>query len=171
MKAILLLTLLSWVYLSPLPAQSQEKKEKAARLAEEFQATKTLVESHQFRIDIDRVYPQGGRDVSRFNPRGEIVIDDTIAKGNLPFFGRAYSLPYGEGGGIEFDGPVKERKVKIVEKKKKKVIRYEFAVTGKNDNYKLDINITAGGGCYINLISNNRAQISYSGNLSAPKNP
>lgn len=169
MKAFLLVALLLPACLSALPGNCQERKEKAARWVEEFQATKALVESNRFCIAIDRVYPQSGQDVSRFNPRGEIVLNDTTAKGHLPFFGRAYSLPYGEGGGIEFDGEVKERQVKIVEKKKKKVIRYEFAVRGKNDNYQINIDITAGGNCYINLTSNNRTQISYSGTLGAPK--
>lgn len=170
MKTILSLTLLlSWGYLTPLAAQRLPKSEKAAQLEKEFQQTLALVESGCFKINIDRVYPQSGRDVSRFNPRGEIILSDSTAKGDLPFFGRAYSLPYGDSGSITFDGPAKERKLKTAKKKREKVIHYQFAVNSKNDRYTFHLVIGANGSCHISLISNNRASISYSGTLLPAK--
>lgn len=170
MKTIyLLLALLLPVFASTATAQKLTKEEKAAKLEKAFEETRALVESKQFQIDIDRVYPQRGGDVSRFNPRGEITVRDSTAKGNLPFFGRAYSLPFGDGGGIEFDAPMKDLTIKTIEKKKKKTISFNFTVTGKNDTYQLSIDVAPGGACSVNLTSNNRAQISYSGTLSALK--
>lgn len=170
MKTILILTLLSLIAsVHPLTAQKISKAEKAALQQEEFIKTRQLVESNRFRIDIDRVYPQGGKDVTRFNPRGTVTIDDTLAKGTLPFFGRAYSLPYGEGGGIEFDAPVRDRTIKIERKKKRNIILYQFSVKGKGDTYRISLEINAGGNCSVNLISNNRASISYSGTVSPLK--
>lgn len=170
MKTIyLLLALLLPVFASTASAQKLTKEEKAAKLEKAFEETRELVESKQFQISIDRVYPQRGGDVSRFNPRGEITVRDSTAKGNLPFFGRAYSLPYGDGGGIEFDGPMKELTIKTVQKRKNKIISFNFTVTGKNDTYQLSIDAAPGGACSVNLTSNNRAQISYSGTLSALK--
>lgn len=151
----------------PALAQNSKKSEKAARLEEHFQTTLRLIESGQFHIEIDRVYPQSGHDVSRFNPSGYITITDTLAKGRLPFFGRAYSLPYGEGGGIEFDGPVRDRKMQIKQKRKTHFILYAFTVSGKNDIYEISLNIGPEGECTVNLISNNRTQISYSGRAEA----
>lgn len=166
----LLLALLLPVFASTATAQKLTKEEKAAKLEKAFEETRALVESKQFQIDIDRVYPQRGGDVTRFNPRGKITVRDSMAKGDLPFFGRAYSLPYGEGGGIEFDAPMKGLTIKTVEKKKKKkTISFNFTVTGKNDTYQLSIDVAPGGACSVNLTSNNRAQISYSGTLSALK--
>lgn len=166
----LLLALLLPVFASTATAQKLTKEEKAAKLEKAFEETRALVESKQFQIDIDRVYPQRGGDVTRFNPRGKITVRDSMAKGDLPFFGRAYSLPYGEGGGIEFDAPMKGLTIKTVEKKKKKkTISFNFTVTGKNDTYQLSIDVAPGGACSVNLNSNNRAQISYSGTLSALK--
>lgn len=170
MKTIyLLLALLLPAFASTATAQKLTKEEKAAKLEKAFEETRALVESKQFQIDIDRVYPQRGGDVSRFNPRGKITVRDSTAKGNLPFFGRAYSLPYGDGGGIEFDAPMKDLTIKTIEKKKKKTISFNFTVTGKNDTYQLSIDVAPGGACSVNLTSNNRAQISYSGTLSALK--
>lgn len=166
MKTVcLLLLLLPFVLITPVIAQKSTKEEKAIQQEKAFTETRSLVESNRFKIDINRVYPQSGRDLSRFNPSGKITITDSLAKGNLPFFGRAYSLPYGEGGGIEFDAPMKEQSIKLTEKKKKKSIIYQFSVPGKNDIYRFSIEIAPGGGCTVNLMSNNRAYISYSGNV------
>ena len=152
--------------LGSLSAQSSGKAAKAEQLAKLFQETKALVESNRFKVTINQVYPQNGMDMTRFNPRGEIVINDSIAKGNLPFFGRAYTLPYGEGGGIEFDGPMVDKSVKIIERKNKKLITWRFSIRGQNDIYQLSIEIAPGGNCSVYVNSNNRTHISYSGTVS-----
>ena len=141
MKKLIFISLLFSILSLSVSAQKPTKAEKAAQLEQEFQQTRQLIESNHFQFELNRVYPQGGQDLSRFNPRGKFVITDSVAKGTLPFFGRAYSLPYGEGGGIEFDG----------------------------DTYQISMEISGGGNCSVNLNSNNRAQISYSGTVSPVK--
>lgn len=170
MKTLYVLLLcLPFMTATPAIAQRQSKEEKAARLEKEFKTTLALVESNHFRIEINRAYPQSGRDLSRFNPRGHINISDSTAQGQLPFFGRAYSLPYGEGGGIEFDAPMQNRKISTESRKRKKSILYRFSVPGKNDTYQISIEISPGGSCSVNVNSNNRAHISFTGNISPLK--
>lgn len=163
----LLLALVTLDAPHPLHAQKQ-KQVKAEQLEKLFLETKTLVESNRFKIVINQVHPQNGMDVTRFNPYGEIVIEDTVARGELPYFGLAYSLPYGAGGGIEFNGPMIEKNVKIKQKKKEKIILYRFSVRGQNDVYQMTVGIAAGGNCSVDVISNNRTHIAYSGNATAP---
>lgn len=166
MKALYLLTAwLLFALIPPATAQKLSKEEKIRQTEEAFQAMRSLIESKAFQIEINRVFPTSGKDVSRFNPQGEIIINDTIAKGHLPFFGRAYSLPYGDSGGIEFDNKIKEEKIKIIEKKRKKSIIYTFTVIGKNDQYQFTIEAVGGNHCSVSLNSNNRTQISYSGTI------
>ena len=168
MKALYLFLL--WFPLAivqPVTAQKSSKAAKAAQEEKAFREMQTLVNGKQFQIKIDRVYPQSGHDVSRFNPNGKITIKDSIAEGRLPFFGRAYNLPYGEGGGIEFNAPMKDQGIHVTEKIKKKFISFHFFVPGQNDVYQINIDIVSNGGCSINLTSNNRAHISYSGTISA----
>ena len=156
MKKLIFISLLFSILSLSVSAQ------KAAQLEQEFQQTRQLIESNHFQFELNRVYPQGGQDLSRFNPRGKFVITDSVAKGTLPFFGRAYSLPYGEGGGIEFDGVMKDQSLKIEH-------IYRFSITAKNDTYQISMEISGGGNCSVNLNSNNRAQISYSGTVSPVK--
>lgn len=162
----LFLLFFSVIAIQPTIAQKSSREEKAAQIEKAFQEMQQLVASKHFEIDIDRVYPQSGHDVTRFNPRGKITIQDSLAKGHLPFFGRAYSLPYGDGGGIEFDAPMQEVKTKVTEKRKKKLILFSFSVPSQNDMFQVQIEVVPAGGCSINVNSNNRAHISYSGTLT-----
>lgn len=164
-NSVLISLVFSFLFFS-VSAQKPTKAEKAALLEQAFQQTRQLVESNHFQFELKQVYPQGGQDLSRFNPRGKFVITDSTAKGSLPFFGRAYSLPYGEGGGIEFDGVMKDRSVKIEYKKKRKTLIYRFSIPAKNDTFQISMEISGGGNCSMNLNSNNRAHISYSGTVS-----
>ena len=165
MKKLIFISLLFSILSLSVSAQKPTKAEKAAQLEQEFQQTRQLIESNHFQFELNRVYPQDGQDLSRFNPRGKFVITDSVAKGTLPFFGRAYSLPYGEGGGIEFDGVMKDQSLKM----KRKILIYRFSITAKNDTYQISMEISGGGNCSVNLNSNNRAQISYSGTVSPVK--
>ena len=136
MKKLIFISLLFSILSLSVSAQKPTKAEKAAQLEQEFQQTRQLIESNHFQFELNRVYPQGGQDLSRFNPRGKFVITDSVAKGTLPFFGRAYSLPYGEGGGIEFDGVMKDQSLKI-EHKRKENPDLPFSITAKNDTYQI----------------------------------
>ncbi len=96
-------------------------------------------------------------------------MNDSVAQGHLPFFGRAYSLPYNEGGGISFDNTMQAVSIKTIEKRKKQVVSINFTVWGNNDVYQITIEAVPDGSCSVNLTSNNRAQIAYSGTISLPE--
>ena len=147
-------------------AQKRSKAEKAAQIEKGLQEVQKLVDSQQFQIDIDRVYPQNGMDMSRFNPTGKITIMDSIAKGELPFFGRAYTAPLAGDNGIEFDDLIKESSSKVVKKRKITAVEYKFSVPRKNDIYEFTISIASNSKCTVTLNSNNKSHISYSGTIS-----
>lgn len=152
--------------LSTLTIHAQLPQTKGETLEEQFQHTLELIESRQFQIKIDRVYPQNGMDVTPFNPKGEITICNDMAEGKLPFFGRAYSLPYNGNGNIEFKAPMQNQSLKTTGKKKKKQITYRFSVPGQNDFFQFSIDIAPNRNCSVSLTSHNRAHISYSGTIS-----
>jgi len=167
MKTLYIIFLfLPFVLTPPAEAQKVSRKDKATEQAKAFQKIQDLIAGKHFQIDINRVYPLGGFDVSRFNPTGRILINDSTAQGHLPFFGRAYSLPYNEGGGIEFDALMKNVSLNTIEKRKKKSVVFRFSVPGNNDVYQFIIEAVPHGGCSVNLTSNHRTQISYSGTIS-----
>ena len=142
MKKLIFISLLFSILSLSVSAQKPTKAEKAAQLEQEFQQTRQLIESNHFQFELNRVYPQDGQDLSRFNPRGKF---------------------------IEFDGVMKDQSLKIEHKKKRKILIYRFSITAKNDTYQISMEISGGGNCSVNLNSNNRAQISYSGTVSPVK--
>lgn len=165
-KGILFIALLL-LFTGSLQAQRKNKAKQDAKIEQQFKDIQTLVSTNRFQVTIDRVYPTNGADLTRFNPEGTITVNDNTAKGKLPYFGRAYTLPYGEGGGIEFDNTLKELQVKTVEKKRKSSVIYQFSINGQNDVYRITIEAFPGGTCSVNINSNNRRNISYSGKIES----
>ena len=69
---------------------SQSKKEREEQKAKEM---KEMIENGRFTIEVDRALPMGGRTVHLTTPYSlEMRGDSAISY--LPYFGRAYSLPY-----------------------------------------------------------------------------
>lgn len=165
-QAIILIVFML-LFTEGIQAQRKNKAEQEIKIEQQFKALQDLIRSNHFQVTIDRVYPMNGADLTRFNPEGTITVTDSTAKGKLPYFGRAYTLPYGEGGGIEFDGLIKKREVKIIEKKRKSSILYQFHVAGQNDVYRITIQSFPGGTCSVSINSNNRRNISYSGKIES----
>ena len=76
-------------------AQSkQERKEQKERVVRE------IVDSGRIKIDVDRAVPMAGRSVNLTSPYSLEIHGDSILS-YLPYFGRAYSAPYGGGEGLD----------------------------------------------------------------------
>lgn len=169
---LLLLIALMLLLTGSVQAQRKNKAIQDAKIEQQFKDLQALIRSNRFQVLIDRVYPMNGADLTRFNPEGTITVTDSTAQGKLPYFGRAYTLPYGEGGGIEFDNAIQKLQVKTIEKKRKSSVLYQFNVSGQNDVYRITIEAFPGGTCSVSINSNNRRTISYSGKIeNLPEQP
>ena len=66
-----------------------------------------MIENGRFTIEVDRALPMGGRTVHLTTPYSlEMRGDSAISY--LPYFGRAYSLPYGGGDGMRFEESIND---------------------------------------------------------------
>ncbi|MDT0690157.1 DUF4251 domain-containing protein [Salegentibacter sp. F188] len=80
----------------------------------------------------------------------------------LPYFGERQSGGgYGEGGGIEYDGPTE--KLEIIENQQNRNIRIQFEATAGTENLKFYINLHSNGNAETSLNSSQRDAISYRG--------
>nr|WP_199000964.1 DUF4251 domain-containing protein [Flavobacterium sp. ASV13] len=150
----------------PVLAQEKTKKElKAERELQKQKEIEALIDAKKFDFEAQKVTPQGGRFIIldyntyflKFNPEKTTC--------DLPFFGRAFNVPYGGDGGIKFEGIPQDIKVE----KKKNSYTLKTSVRGKDDVYNLMFSIFFDGGATLSIISNNRASISYDGEIRAPK--
>ncbi len=167
MKIKLLIFLVLLCFLS-LPVLAQEKTKKELKAEKELAKQKeieALVNSKNFVFEAQKASPQGGRLLNLDYNTYFLKFNEEKTTCDLPFFGRAYSAPYGGSGGISFEGVPED--IQIEKKKKSYVIK--ATVKGKDDSYRLLFTIFFDGGGSLSVNSNNRASISYDGLIEAPK--
>ena len=104
-------------------------------------------------------------DSNRFKMQYTIIIRDSIAAGYLPYFGSGYSIPQTGNRGIVFSNTMQDLTRQTRGKGRRQSIFYQFSVVGKNDTYKLSIDIRHDGTCYLFINSLKRSPISYTGQI------
>lgn len=147
--------------------EAQQKMTKAEKRKQQFEETKKLVESRNFIFVADRAFPSGGASIDLTTNYGYLKVkEDSTAVGDLPFFGRAFSVDYGGGGGIEFSGKMEEQESDVHEEKK--IITYSFKVKD-GDYFQVSLQVSYNGDASLNVISHNRSAIRYQGDVSQPE--
>lgn len=147
-------------------AQEKTKKElKAEKELEKQKEIKTLIDSKNFLFEAQKVIPQGGGFIILDYNTYFLKFNTEKTTCDLPFFGRAYNISYGGDGGIKFEGT--PEKIQIEKRKKNYIIK--ATVKGKNDVYDLMFTVFFDGGTTLSITSNNRASISYDGEIRSYK--
>lgn len=158
-KRIVLVLLLIVAGLSSINAQSKtEKKEQHEK------AVKEQVESENYKIDVSTAYPRRGK-VTHLTSSYSVTVRNDSVFSHLPYFGRAYSIPYGGGEGLIFNAPINEYKM---ETKKKGAMKVNFTARSKDDRFQFAITIFANGTTSMEVSSQNRESIGFSGELTLP---
>lgn len=140
----------------PLFAQSkQEKKEQKQK------EVKEQLDSGRFTIEVDRALPMAGKMVNLTSSYSLEMHGDSVIS-HLPYFGRAYSVPYGGSGGVQFSEKVTDYKLEYDDKGD---ARITFEVRPKDDQYKFDVRVFTNGSATINVQPVNKQSISYQGEL------
>jgi len=164
-KLSILLVLLCFLH-SPVFAQEKTKKElKAEKEQQQQKEIEALINSKSFVFEAQKVNPQGGRVIILDYNTYFLKFNTEKTTSDLPFFGRAFNVAYGGDGGIKFEGVPENIKIE----KKKKSYLLKATVKGKDDVYNLTFSIFLNGGATLFVNSNNKASISYDGEIKAPK--
>ena len=136
-------------------------EERAARAAEQAKAVKAALQERNYQIAVNRMYPSRG--ASKIVSSGysvEVRNDSLISY--LPYFGRAYDVPYGGGNGLNFSAPIRNYK----ESQTKSDLRHiEIDVQNDEDTYLYTLDIFDNGSTDINVRSRQREPISFSGEM------
>lgn len=118
-----------------------------------------LVESKEYKIEVLRAYPQSGKMVNLTSTYTLTIKNDTVIS-HLPYYGRAYSIPYGGGDGLIFTSTIQNYKI---EKKGDKEMRIKFETVTPEDRYLFYLTVFENKSASINVIMNNRTGIRYGG--------
>jgi hypothetical protein len=165
-KLLILLVLSCFLSLSVVAQEKTKKELKAERELQKQKEIEALIDSKNFVFEAQKAIPQGGRLLNLDYNTYFLKFNTEKTTCDLPFFGRAFNVAYGGDGGIKFEGVPENIQIE----KKKKSYTVKATVKGKDDTYSLMFSIFYDGGASLSVTSNNRASISYDGEIEAPKN-
>ena len=117
------------------------------------------IENRAFFVEVDKALPMGGS-MRVLTSSYSLTVSGDSVKSHLPFFGRAYNVPYGGGDGLNFESTVTEYQVSFDRKGKASI---EFKTKSKEDQLEYRISIFTNGSASIDVTSVNRQPISFSG--------
>ena len=159
MKSLLSLVLLVVALMALEGCATAE--ERAARAADQAARVKVALTEKRYKIMVERMYPMrgGSKNVSS-NYSVEVRNDSLFSY--LPYFGRAYQVPYGGGKGLNFT----ERIGSYRESQGKHGQRHiEIDVRNDEDTYLYTIDVYDNGNSDIEVQPRQRERISYSGEM------
>ena len=136
-------------------------EERAARAAEQAKAVKTALQERNYQIAVNRMYPSRGASKTVSSGYTVEVRNDSLIS-YLPYFGRAYDVPYGGGNGLNFSAPIRNYKESQT---KSDLHHIEIDVKNDEDTYLYTLDIFDNGSADINVRSRQREPISFSGQM------
>lgn len=163
MKTIRMIFLLLLMAVTGVPALSAQTRKEKKEMKQK--AVKELVLSEKYKIDVNRAIPATGRSVSLTSPYSVEIRNDSVIS-YLPYYGRAYSIPYGGGEGLNFKAPISDYKI---EWDKKGTAKVRFIARSTEDRLSFNIDIFSNGSSSIFVNMQNRQSISFQGDLDMPE--
>ena len=139
---------------------SETREERVAREAKEARMVRQGVETGDFTIDIDRMYPLRG--TSKMVSNYSIKVKDGVLISHLPFIGQAWRVPYGGGHALNFDAPIVNY---TVTQPRKDGYEIRIYVKTDEDEHLYLLTVFDNGRASLDVQSQNRDRISYSGQM------
>ena len=160
MKSEILLILVA-IFAAILLSGCATSEEKAAQMAELSANVTNALNNRDYKIAIDRMYPMRGssRHVS-FGYSVEVRNDTLVSY--LPYFGRAYNVPYGGGKGLNFTAPIGSYQEFMKRNGQRHI---EIGVSNEEDTYFYTIEVFDNGNSTVDVRARQRERISYSGHI------
>ena len=136
-------------------------EERAAQKAEQVKKVTAALNRRQYKIAIARMYPMNGPSKTVTYGYSVEVKNDSLFS-YLPYFGRAYNVPYGGGKGLNFSAPIGSYQEKVAKNGKRRI---EIGLTNEEDTYLYILEVFDNGSSTVSVMSRQREQISYSGDM------
>lgn len=139
--------------------------ERSAKKEIEKKMVRENIEKQEYTLDIINVQPLSGRNI-HISQEYYLRIKSDSVYSYLPYFGRAYSVPYGGGEGLVFNAEMKNYHVDFNKKGETKIT---FHAATSEGTYRFQIEIFTNGNCGIFVQPNNKQGINYTGQMSLNK--
>ena len=133
----------------------------AAERAQKALAVEKALASRRYVVDVRMMYPRRGRAVNVSSNYSLEVKGDTVVS-YLPYFGRAYSVPYDGGKALNFSAPISSYESARDEKGRTYV---KLVTDNEEDVITFQLEIFDNGQATIDVQAREREPITYSGEL------
>ena len=161
-KIIPLVLLMLVTTLDPMAQTIDGKAEKEnSRIAKEKEVAR-LVDSRIFMFRATRAMPAGYKSVDLTTNPGRVKFSPELIVSEMPYFGKVYTVSFGDGSLIFFGNPTVFTVVK-----NSKNYAIEAKVKGEDDCYTINLTVSFEGSSSMSISSNHRALISYNGEICA----
>ena len=136
-------------------------EERAAQKADFARKVKVSLDQRVFKISVNRMIPMSGSSRSVSYGYSVEVKNDSLFS-NLPYFGKAYQVPYGGGKGLTFNASISHYQES---QKKNGARQIDIEVKNDEDTYNYQMTVYDNGSSSINVQGRQREGISYSGEV------
>jgi len=126
------------------------------------QEVQQKIESGNYRVDVNMASPRRTRNIPLTSPYWVEIRNDSVFS-NLPYYGRAYTIPYGGGQGLQFDAPIEGYEVNYTSKGN---ARISFRAKTPEDTYQYSMTVYTNGNSTIQVLMQQRESIGFSGQLN-----
>ena len=137
---------------------SETREERARREAREARMVDENLQSANFRIEIDRMYPVRGS--SQHVTNYSVTVKDGVLNSHLPYIGQAWRVPYGGGHALNFKADIGSYNVARTRDDGYEVRIY---VKTDEDQHVYTLTVFNNGRASLDVQSQNRERISFSG--------
>ena len=137
---------------------SETREERARREAREARMVDENLQSADFRIEIDRMYPVRGS--SQHVTNYSVTVKDGVLNSHLPYIGQAWRVPYGGGHALNFKADIGSDNVARTRDDGYEVRIY---VKTDEDQHVYTLTVFNNGRASLDVQSQNRERISFSG--------
>lgn len=110
-------------------------------------------------VSINTAHPMSGSMIVLTSPYSLKIKGDSVFS-YLPYYGRAYSVPYGGGNGLNFNDKILSYSERITTKGMSEII---IGTKNNEDTYRYVIYLSPTGSASIDVSSYNRQSISFTG--------
>lgn len=146
--------------------QAQDKKQE--RKQADYAELTALIDGGKYEFVARRAMPTGTRQIDLTTNPNFLRINKGNGEADMPYFGRAFSAGYSSSdGGIEFDGPLEALEIEKNDKKMR--VSVKFKVKGEDDTYTCNLTINSMDNASLNVISNKKQSIGYTGYIQKLK--
>lgn len=120
-----------------------------------------VINNKEFTVQINQVSPRRGRAFYPTTSYRVKIKNDSIFS-YLPYMGRATSISYGGGEGLNFKAPLRDYEAKLVKNKRISVV---LNTKSRDDTYRYSFSIHPNGKTSIDVQAINRESISFMGEI------